>query len=33
LAILELIKQSLIELVQTEAYGPIHVKAAQATRA
>ena len=26
LAILELIKQSLIELVQTEAYGPIHVK-------
>jgi len=27
LAILELIKQSLIELVQTEAYGPIHVKA------
>ena len=33
LAILELIKQSLIELVQTEAYGPIHVKAAEATRA
>lgn len=32
LAILELIKQSLIELVQTEAYGPIHVKAAEATR-
>lgn len=28
LAILELIKQSLIELVQTEAFGPIHVKAA-----
>ncbi len=27
LAILELIKQSLLELVQTEAYGPIHVKA------
>lgn len=27
LAILELIKQSLIELVQTEAFGPIHVKA------
>ena len=33
LAILELIKQSLIELVQTEAYGPIHVKAAEAVRA
>ena len=30
LAILELLKQSLIELVQTEAYGPIHVKAAEA---
>jgi len=28
LAILELIKQSLIELVQTEMFGPIHVKAA-----
>ncbi len=27
LAILELIKQSLIELVQTEMFGPIHVKA------
>ncbi len=27
LAILELIKQSMLELVQTEAYGPIHVKA------
>ncbi len=27
LALLELIKQHLIELVQTEAYGPIHVKA------
>ncbi len=27
LAILELIKQSLLELVQTEPYGPIHVKA------
>ncbi|NNF97425.1 MAG: segregation/condensation protein A [Halobacteria archaeon] len=33
LAILELIKQSLIELVQTEAFGPIHVKAAEAARA
>jgi segregation and condensation protein A len=33
LAILELIKQSLIELVQTEAYGPIHIKAADAARA
>ncbi|MBI3562277.1 MAG: segregation/condensation protein A [Gammaproteobacteria bacterium] len=28
LAILELLKQSLIELVQTEVFGPIHVKAA-----
>jgi len=28
LAILELIKQSLLELVQTEVFGPIHVKAA-----
>lgn len=28
IAILELIKQSLIELIQTEAYGTIHVKAA-----
>ncbi len=27
LAILELLKQSMLELVQTEAYGPIHVKA------
>ena len=27
LAILELIKQSMLELVQTEPYGPIHVKA------
>ena len=27
MAVLELIKQSLIELIQTEAYGPIHVKA------
>ena len=33
LAILELLKQSLIELVQTEAYGPIHVKAAEAVKA
>lgn len=29
LAVLELIKASLIELVQAEPYGPIHVKAAQ----
>jgi segregation and condensation protein A len=28
LAVLELIKQSLIELVQAEAFGQIHVKAA-----
>ncbi len=27
LAILELLRQSMLELVQTEAYGPIHVKA------
>ncbi len=27
LAVMELIKESLVELVQTEAYGPIHVKA------
>ena len=27
LAIMELIKESLVELVQTEAFGPIHVKA------
>jgi segregation and condensation protein A len=27
LAIMELIKESLIEIVQTESYGPIHVKA------
>ncbi len=27
LAVLELIKESLLELVQTEAFGPIHVKA------
>lgn len=29
LAILELVKQSLIELIQTEPYGAIHVKAAE----
>ena len=29
LAILELVKESLIELIQNEVYGPIHVKAAQ----
>ncbi len=29
LAVLELIKESLIELIQTEPYGPIHVKAVQ----
>lgn len=29
LAILELVKESLIELVQNEAYGPIHVKAVE----
>jgi segregation and condensation protein A len=28
LALLELLKQSLIELIQTDAYGPIHVKVA-----
>ena len=31
LAILELIKQHLLELVQNEAFGPIHVKAASAS--
>ena len=30
LAILELIKSSLIELVQAESFGPIHVKAKSA---
>ena len=30
LAILELIKESLIDVVQTEVFGPIHVRAAQA---
>jgi len=32
LAILELLKQHLIEMVQTELYGPIHVKAAGSER-
>ncbi len=27
MAVLELIKQSMIELIQTEPFGPIHVKA------
>lgn len=31
LAILELVKESLLELVQTETFGPIHVKARQAS--
>src|SRR5512145_3391011 len=30
LAILELIKESLIDIVQAEAFGPIHIRAAQA---
>jgi segregation and condensation protein A len=30
LAILELLKEALIDVVQTEAFGPIHVRAAQA---
>ena len=29
LAILELIRESLLELIQTEAFGPIYVKAPQ----
>ncbi|KPJ89639.1 MAG: hypothetical protein AMJ53_15570, partial [Gammaproteobacteria bacterium SG8_11] len=29
LAILELLKELLIEIVQTEPYGPIHIKAAE----
>jgi len=33
LAILELIKGSLIELIQTEAYGPIHVKVRSSSHA
>ncbi|HUF72828.1 MAG TPA: ScpA family protein [Gammaproteobacteria bacterium] len=32
LALLELLKESLIDLVQAEPYGPIHVRAAQASR-
>jgi segregation and condensation protein A len=31
LAILELLKESLIDVVQTEAFGPIHVRAAQSS--
>ena len=27
LAVMELVKESLVELLQTETYGPIHVKA------
>jgi len=27
LALMELMKESLVELVQTEAFGPIHIKA------
>lgn len=30
LAIMELIKESLVELVQSEIFGPIHVKARNA---
>lgn len=33
LAVLELIKQSLLEIVQTEPYGPIYVKSAAAAQA
>ncbi|KPK40844.1 MAG: hypothetical protein AMJ69_00725 [Gammaproteobacteria bacterium SG8_47] len=33
LAILELMKESLIELIQTEPFGPIHVKAVEMARA
>ena len=33
LAILELLKEALIDVVQAEPFGPIHVRAAQATRA
>lgn len=32
LALLELLKESLIDLVQTEPFGPIHVRAAQASK-
>ncbi|HVJ28870.1 MAG TPA: segregation/condensation protein A, partial [Gammaproteobacteria bacterium] len=30
LAILELVKESLIDIVQAEAFGPIHIRASQA---
>jgi segregation and condensation protein A len=30
LAVLELLKESLVDVVQTEPYGPIHVRAAHA---
>jgi segregation and condensation protein A len=30
LAILELIKETLIDVVQTDPFGPIHIRAAQA---
>jgi segregation and condensation protein A len=32
IALLELLKESLIDLVQAEPYGPIHVRAAQSSR-
>ena len=32
MAILELLKQTLIELVQTDSFGPIHIKAAGESR-
>jgi hypothetical protein len=31
-AVLELVREGLLELVQTEAYGPLHVRASQAPR-
>jgi len=31
LAILELVKESLIDIVQAEAFGPIHIRASQAS--
>jgi len=32
IAILELVREGLLDLVQTEPYGPLHVRAAQSPR-
>jgi segregation and condensation protein A len=31
LAILELVKESLVDIVQAESFGPIHIRASQAS--